>query len=150
MKNTVYEIEYKGEDALQALIGGEKFIITDDNVYNNFGCNIDELTILEISINGKIEYKVYDCLEAQKEVKEMSHDMLTSPFDHVYTDEEYIDHDLLVFNLIEESDIDELIYEINKTGSTYIKKYDFDQFIESDINAETIKNVLQGNNVFIK
>jgi hypothetical protein len=147
MRNYIDEVEFNGEDVWQANVNNEKFIFDDDKVFVQYGCNLDEIKIIEFSQHGSIDYKVYECITADQVIKEIAHDVITEPFnDFEYDEDDFYQEDTL-YSMIDNSDIDELIYEINKSGNIYIRVLDLEDFVKSDIKSETIINILISNNL---
>lgn len=147
MRNCIDELEINGEDVWQANVNNEKFIFDDDAVFVQYGCNLDEIKIIELSQNGRIDYNVCECITVDQIIKEVAHDVITEPFnDFEYDEYDFYQEDTL-YSMINNSNTEELIYEINKSKNVYVRVLDLEDFVKSDINPETIINVLILNNL---
>lgn len=149
MNNFINEVTLNGQDFWQANIDHNKFIIDDNKVWVNYGCNIDEINIIEFTQNENVEYKIYSCTDAKKVIQEVAYDVVSNIIgDCNYRLDEFTYEDA-IYDSINCASMDELIDEINSTKIVKIRLFNIDDFLCTNIKSKTIKNVLSSNNIFM-
>jgi len=150
--NRIIETYVNGQDHWQALVGENKLTLSDEKAYVYYGCNLDEIYILEIKLNDKIVHEVLNYEEVYQRVKELAENYITHPgeLDGDFSDEPWINGEMYLDHLIEDSDDYDLIWAINKHSGVNVRKLDLDQFVSSTKDEEKIKEVLLGSNLLIK
>lgn len=149
MNNFINEVTLNGQDFWQANIDNNKFILDDDKVWVKYGCNIDEIKIIEFTQNGNVEYEIYSCTDAEKVIQEIAYDVVSNIVGDCHYNLDDFTYEDAIYDSINSASMDELIDEINSTKIVNIRLFNIDEFLCTNIKSKTIENVLSSNEIFM-
>lgn len=148
MRNEFFEVESNGIDMFKAKIGNKIFTVREDKIWSDLSSNFDDVAIIEVFKDNIIKYYVLDYDDSVSLIKNIAHDEIKDirPF---INDSEmnmlYATYD--EYSIIEDADIEDLIYELKKDQNIFIRTFDLYSFINSDIEDDKIISVLKENNI---